>query len=294
MNNNTLSDIIHFASVQLACAGVDDPAGNVRFLAAHALGLGPREIDGQHDRVLSEEEKTSIVSLIDRRAKRETLNRITGKTEFCGLWFATNEATLEPRPNSEVIVRAIVKRIKAFPWFFRHRKRFRVLDLGTGSGCLLLSLLHALPNATGLGLDLAPRAIEQARENARILGLEARCDFKLNDWAEGIEEQFDIIAFNPPYIPTADVSKLMPSVCDFDPLSALDGGEDGLEPYRIVIPQLPKRLKKGGLAGIEFGLGQEEAVLALLKQAGYTDISLHRNARIFIVRQMRARQEQKQ
>jgi release factor glutamine methyltransferase len=286
MGNITISNIIHSASVQLACAGVDDPAGNTCFLVGHALGLAQNKVEDHLDLVLSEKEMSTIASLIDRRAKRETLNRITGKTKFCDLYFATNEATLEPRPNSETIVRAIVKRVKRFSWFLGRRKSLRVLDLGTGSGCILLSFLHALPCATGLGIDLAPRAIEQARENARHLDLDARCAFQLNNWADGIEEQFDIVAFNPPYIPTADIPKLMPAVRNFDPIGALDGGEDGLDPYRTVIPYLPKLLKKDGLAGIEFGLGQTESIGRFLKDAGYRDVRLYSDDSVFIVRQM--------
>jgi len=280
---------MHSASVQLTCAGVVDPVGNICVLAGHVLGLDPNEVRGQFDRVLTEEEEAHIVSLIDRRAKRETLNRITGKAKFCGLWFGMNEATHEPRSDGEIIVNAIVKKIKTPLWYVGKRKPMRILDLGTGSGCILLSLLHYLPNATGLGIDLAPRAIEKARENANQLGLDARCEFRINNWTTGLEGQFDIISFNPPYIPTADLPKLMPAVRDFDPVLSLDGGEDGLDPYRIVIPELPRLLKKGGLAGIELGNGQTEAVDLLLKQAGYTDITLLPDFRgldrVFIVRQ---------
>lgn len=289
MSRITVSDIMHSASLQLSCAGVDDPVGNTCFLVGHALDMPPNKVKGNLDRVLTEKEKDFLVSLIDRRAKRETLNRITGKTRFCDLFYATNEATLEPRPDSEIIVRAIVKRIKIFPWFLRRRKPLRVLDLGTGSGCILLSFLHYLPNATGLGLDLAPRAIEQASENAKRLGLDGRCEFKINNWADGVDELFDIIAFNPPYIPTAEIPTLMPAVRNFDPVRALDGGEDGLDPYRLVVPQLPKRLKKGGLVGIEFGVGQAESIALLLRQSGFTDINLYADFngidRVLIARQ---------
>lgn len=289
MSESTISDIMHTASVQLACAGVVDPVGNICVLVGHVLGLESHQVKDHFDRVLTEDEETAILALIDRRTKRETLNRITGKAKFCGLWFGMNEATHEPRTDGQIIVRTIVKRIKTPLWFFRKRKPLRVLDLGTGSGCIILSILHALPNATGLGVDLAPRAVEQARENARQLHLDSRCEFRINNWATGIEEQFDIISFNPPYIPTGDLPKLMTAVRDFEPVLALDGGEDGLDPYRIVIPQLPKLLKKGGWAGIELGNEQTDAVAQMLKQAGYTEITLCLDFRgldrVFIVRQ---------
>jgi release factor glutamine methyltransferase len=280
---------MHSAGVQLACGGVVDPVGNICVLVGHVLGLDPNKVNDHFDRVLTAKEEAAIVSLIDRRAKRETLNRIMGKAKFCGLSFGMNEATHEPRSDGEIMVKAIVKKIKTPLWFFRKRKPLRVLDLGTGSGCILLSLLHFLPSATGLGIDIAPRAVEQAWLNARQLGLDGRVEFRVNDWFTGIKEQFDIVSFNPPYIPTSDLPKLIPPVRDFEPRLALDGGEDGLDPYRIVIPELPKLLKKGGRAGIELGNKQTEAVEQLLKQAGYRDIKLWLDFRgldrVFIVRQ---------
>jgi len=274
-------DVINYAGVQLACAGVVDPCLNVRVLIGHALGLDPDDVLDHVTRVLTDDEVHAIDALIARRSKRETLNRIIGKGEFCGLWFELNEATLEPRPESEMIVHGILKKIKPFFWPFRARKSLRVLDLGTGSGCILLSFLKGLPNATGLGIDYAPRAVEQARKNAKRLGLDNRCEFRINNWDTGIVEQFDIVSFNPPYIPSWDISKLMPSVRSYDPVLALDGGDDGLNPYRVVIPALPKLLKKGGYAGIELGDDQTESVVKLLREAGFTDIGLSLDFRGF-------------
>ncbi|MDD4600959.1 MAG: peptide chain release factor N(5)-glutamine methyltransferase [Negativicutes bacterium] len=287
MSNITISDVMNSAVVQLACAGVEDPLLNIRVLVGHALGLKPNEVSSHAERVLTREEADLISSLIDRRAQRETLNRIIGKSEFCGLWFKTNEATHEPRTDGEILVRAVLKKAKPLFWRFRKRKPLRILDLGTGSGCILLSLLHALPNATGLGIDIAPRAIGQARENAERLGLANRCEFRINNWHTGIDEKFDIVSFNPPYIPSDDIPKCMRAVRDFEPILALDGGKDGLDPYRIVIPALPKLLKKGGYAGIELGDGQASDVAHLLRHAGFADIDLSYDfrgfERIFVV-----------
>ncbi|MDD3029117.1 MAG: peptide chain release factor N(5)-glutamine methyltransferase [Alphaproteobacteria bacterium] len=287
-DETTIADLFTSASVRLGCAGIADPFLNIRVLVGHALGLAPKDVSAQAMRVLTEEEQQVIEALIARREKRETLNRIIGKGEFCGLWFSMNEATLEPRPESESIVRSIVKRVRPFGGLFPSRKPLRILDLGTGSGCILLSFLHALPKATGLGIDIAPRAIEQARENAKRLGLDGRSAFRLNDWHTGIDEQFDIVSFNPPYIPLSDKPKLMPAVRDFDPPLALFGGEDGLDPYRMVIPALPGLLKDGGYAGIELGDEQTQDVGRLLKEAGFKDIDLLIDFRgfdrVFIVR----------
>lgn len=289
MGDVTISNIMDSASVTLACAGVEDPLLNVRVLVGHALGLSADKALANPDRVLSEEESGLIASLIERRSRRETLNRIIGKSAFCGHWFCTNEATLEPRPESEIIVRVILKKLKPFYWPFKARRPLRVLDLGTGSGCILLSFLKALPNATGLGIDLAPRAIEMARENAHSLGLETRAAFRLGNWHAGIDEKFDIVSFNPPYIPSSDIPCLMPAVRDFDPILALDGGTDGLDPYRVVVPALPGLLKNGGYAGIELGDGQTHAVGRMLKQAGFSKIDLSIDFRgfdrVFFVRE---------
>lgn len=288
MSPTTLSEIIRSSGLRLACAAVEDPLINVHVLVGHALGIPYKEVPKYNDRILTEEEETRILSLIDRREKRETLNRIIGKGEFCGLWFHLNEATLEPRPESESIVRIILKKLNPFWGRNRTKDPLRVLDLGTGSGSILLSFLHALPNATGLAIDIAPRAIEQAKENAARLGLQNRCEFRLNNWHTGLTEKFDIVSFNPPYIPRSDIPKLMPAVRNYDPILALEGGEDGLDPYRIVVPALPYLLKKGGYAGIELGDGQTDAVGDLLKKAGFAEIKLVTDfrgfERVFIVR----------
>ncbi|MFA5040853.1 MAG: peptide chain release factor N(5)-glutamine methyltransferase [Bdellovibrionales bacterium] len=288
MSITTISDIVDSASVRLTCAGVEDPFLNIRVLVGHALGLTPEDVPNHESRILTEKEVSLIDSLIERRSRRETLNRIIGKGEFCGLWFELNEATLEPRPESEIIVRFITKKIKTLFWRLRPRKPMRILDLGTGSGCILLSFLHTFPDATGQGIDLAPRAIDKARENAKRLGLDKRCEFRINDWDTGIKEKFDIVSFNPPYIPAADMPMLMPAVRDFDPHLALYGGKDGLDPYRVVVPSLPRLLKKGGYAGIELGDEQTDAVGSLLKKAGFTDIQLLIDFRgfdrVFVVR----------
>lgn len=274
MGDKTISDLVNSSAIRLACAGVNDALSNVYYLMGYALGLAPRDVPRQSKRVLTESEAVLINSYIDRRSRRETLHRILGKGDFCGLWFGLNEATLEPRPESEIIVQAILKKIKHPFRPLRSRKPLRILDLGTGSGCILLSFLHFLPNATGLGIDMAPRAIEQAKKNAQQLGLDQRCEFRTNNWDTDINERFDIISFNPPYIPTSDMPLLMPAVRNFDPQLALWGGEDGMDPYRVVVPALPRLLKTGGIAGIELGDGQTTTICDLLKRANFSDIQL--------------------
>jgi len=153
----------------------------------------------------------------------------------------------------------------------------RILDLGTGTGCLLLTLLHELPNATGIGIDISPRAVEQAAQNAVALGLNTRTTFRTGNWLENITEKFDIIVSNPPYIPASDIPALMPEVRDFDPACALDGGDDGLAPYRHIIPQLPYFLKPQGLAAFECGHGQAQDIAHLFYTHKFAHIETHKD-----------------
>jgi release factor glutamine methyltransferase len=155
--------------------------------------------------------------------------------------------------------------------------QIRILDLGTGTGCLLLSLLHELPDATGLGIDIASRAVEQAEANAVALELAARAKFRIGNWLEGITETFDVVVSNPPYIAAGDIPKLMPEVREHDPRRALDGGADGLDAYRLLIPALPRVMNPGALAAFEVGQGQAATVADLFRHAGFSNIETRKD-----------------
>lgn len=259
----------HFEK-QLADAKIDSPLFDARLLVSHALRLDYVELLSQSDRALSAKEMQKIESLIARRMAHEPVGRILGEREFWSLSFGLNEATLEPRPDSETLVEVALKNLRGKPLP-------RILDLGTGTGCLLLSLLHELPEATGIGIDIAPRAVEQATSNAKNLGLSSRATFKAGNWLEGITDKFDVIISNPPYIPAGDIPSLMPEVRDHDPLRALDGGKDGLEIYRLLASQLPHFLKPEGFVIFEVGMGQADDVAALCHKAGLTGITKHKD-----------------
>ena len=175
---------------------------------------------------------------------------------------------MEPRPDSETLVETALKHLRA-------KTAPRLLDLGTGTGCLLLALLHEIPDATGLGIDAAPRAVEQASINALNLGLSARAHFREGNWLQGITETFDAILSNPPYIPSAVIPTLMSDVCHYDPMLALDGGADGLDVYRLLIPQMPRLLKPDGFVIFEVGIGQTDDVVNLCSKAGLVRVSKH-------------------
>lgn len=263
----TLRAFLDRATAALAAAGIEQSRQEARWLA-DAL-LGGRRLDP--GRALTAEELTALEAALARRTAREPLDRILGEREFWSLPFRLSAATLSPRPDSETLVEEALARLpdRAAPW--------RLLDLGTGSGCLLLALLSELPAARGLGLDLASLAVETARENARRLGLADRATFREGDWGRAESGPFDLIVSNPPYIEQGHLPDLEPEVRDFDPPLALDGGPDGLAAYRALLPQARRLLAPGGLLVLELGQGQAEAVGALAQGQGFTHICLRRD-----------------
>ncbi len=261
MDGQPLAFILKHSIDQLRTVGIDDPGLDARLLITHVLGCERVDLMIQKDRLLTRQEIDTINALIARRAAREPVARILGLREFWGLPFGLNEATLEPRPDSETLIETALKRVASPP--------ARVLDLGTGTGCLLLALLHEWPQATGLGIDIAPRAVEQAQQNATRLGLSDRAAFRQGNWCETLTEHFDVIISNPPYIPHGDLTSLQPEVRGHDPMAALDGGADGLAPYRHLIPLLPSLLSRGGQVLFEVGISQATSVETLLKTHGF-------------------------
>lgn len=200
-------------------------------------------------------DETAYETMLARREAGEPVAYITGEREFWSLPLRVTPDVLIPRPDSETLVEAGLEAGFA-----------RVLDLGTGSGALLLAVLSERPQATGLGVDASAAALAVARVNAAALGLTGRADFRLGDWGAQISERFDLILCNPPYVETGAI--LSVEVRDFEPASALFAGADGLDDYRILVPQLPALLAPGGRAVLEIGWTQAEAVLALAAQAG--------------------------
>ncbi len=253
------SAALNQAAAALAAAGIENPRLEARLLLGHALGKTQEALLRDRGMV---EDMSGLAPLLARRLDREPLAYILGRREFWGLTFAVSPATLVPRPDSETLIHAA---LACFP----DRARVRsVIDLGTGTGCLLLAALNEFPGALGVGVDRDPAAAALARRNAAMLGLQYRAAFLAGDWAAAIAWRFDLVLGNPPYIRSSVIPGLAPEVARFEPERALDGGVDGLDAYRALIPALPRLLAPGGAAILECGEGQAGAVAALGRAAG--------------------------
>ena len=259
------------ATTSLQSGGVPQARRDARLLIAASLEVGIESVVGYPERLLSASQLTRAQDMIARRAAREPVSRILGRREFWGLDFQLSSATLDPRPESETVIEAVLERPVS------RRTAPHVLDLGTGSGCLLLALLSALPEASGLGVDLEPAALVTAAANAEALGLAGRCRFAVSDWDSAVTGLWDILLCNPPYVTEAQMTQLAPEVAEHDPWGALAGGADGLDAYRRLLPGLPRLLAPGGVAALEIGAGQAAAVGGMALAAGLSTAECRRD-----------------
>lgn len=254
--------VLRAATAALTEAGADAPARDSRLLLAAALGRDVSWLAVSPDAEVPADAAVSFDALVRRRAAREPLAQILGSKEFYGRPFRVSRAVLTPRPDSETVVDAVLALVAD------RDAPLRLCDLGTGSGCLALTLLAELPQARAVAVDRSAEALAVAAENAAALGVSARVDFRQGDWLAGVGGLFDVIVANPPYIPSADLDALTPEVRAFEPALALDGGSDGLDSYRAILSQAPAHLAPGGFAVLELGAGQEATVRALAQAAG--------------------------
>lgn len=259
---STLHAAMRAVGERLRAGGIAFPTEEARELVLTAAGLTPLALVRDPGLVLSAAQSARIGEFVSRRLHHEPLTRIAGEREFFGRRFLLSPATLDPRPDSEVLIEAVLELVEAEGWSGRP---LRVLDLGTGTGCLLLTLLAELPHAHGVGVDLAAGAVATATLNAERLGVADRVWFVCGDGSGAVREpgSFDVVVSNPPYIATAEIAELEPEVRDFDPLAALDGGSDGLDFYRAWVPAA-LHLARGGWIAFEVGAGQAEAVAGIM------------------------------
>jgi release factor glutamine methyltransferase len=259
---DTVGSILAEAAAALRKAGIDEPRRRARRLIAGLLELSPGELVSHPERQIRALEGLRLRRSLSRMVRGEPLSRILGWREFWGLRFALSPDTLDPRPDSETLVEAVLARLgdRGAPLAF--------LDLGTGTGCLLLALLSEFPAASGIGIDLAEGAAATARRNAEALGLGHRARFAVGNWGSALSGRFDVIVANPPYIGRAALAELPPQVGRYDPRAALDGGEDGLAAYRKIAGEVPELLAAGGIIATEVGLGQAAAAAKILEAGG--------------------------
>jgi len=255
----TLTQALRLATARLRRAGIDSAGEDARRLAAAVLGLTRAAILREPQRALSREETERLNGAVARRVLREPISRIIGTRDFYGRGFCLSPATLDPRPDSETVVTAAIELAREEGWL---EAPLRVLDVGTGSGCLLVTLLLELPAATGVGTDISAAALAIARDNARTLGVEHRSRWFAADGLAGVNGRFEVLVSNPPYIASAEIARLEPEVRDFDPHAALDGGSDGLSMFRRLAEEAGRLVPEGWII-LEVGDGQAEAVAAL-------------------------------
>lgn len=250
---------------RFVAAGIDTPRLDARMLVAHILDIRPQDIPIRSDMPLTADQADALEEMARRREAREPVSRILGRRGFWSIDLAVSADTLDPRADTETLVEAVLEAVPD------RMAPLRILDLGTGTGCILLALLSEFPAATGVGIDIAEGAVSTAQANARDLGLADRTAFHVVDWTMGLEigGDFDIVVSNPPYIPDGVIAGLEPEVRAFDPMRALAGGTDGLDAYRVLAPLVASRVRSGGLVAFEVGIGQADDVSALLVRAGF-------------------------
>lgn len=251
-------------TARLRAAGVPEPARDARRLMAAALGLAPERLVLAPE-TLADPAAAAFARMVGERARFRPVAQIVGARAFWGRDFVVSDAVLDPRPETEALVALALAGLRPAS----------VLDLGTGSGAILVTLLAEWPEAQGLGIDIDPAALAVAAANAARHGVAARAAFRQGDWTEGLAARFDLVVANPPYIAAAEVETLAPDVRDWEPRHALTAGATGLEAYVRIAAGLPAVLAPGGRAFLEIGAGQGDAVAAILRRAGLARVAVH-------------------
>jgi release factor glutamine methyltransferase len=266
----SVRDMVRLATAHLDQAGTPDAATDARRLVAHALGIERETLLRDPDIPPDAAAIARLTALLARRVAHEPVARIVGTRDFYGLSLSLGPATLDPRPDTETVV--TIARLIAERMDRADGRPLRLLDLGTGSGAIVLALLTELATAEAIATDISTEALEVARANADRLGLASRIRFVASHWLDQVNGRFDLIVANPPYIPTPDISDLAPEVARWDPRAALDGGPDGLDAYRAILGAIGGALAPGGWVVFEVGAGQAAAVSALATTHGLVPV----------------------
>ena len=265
----TVGTALDAAVRRLYAGGIDTARLDARLLLGDVLKLETTDLVAHPERPLAAPEVERFRDLIERRCRHQPVSQLLARREFWGLTFRVTADTLIPRPETETVVEA------ALAGLADRGHAIRILDLGTGTGCLLLALLHELPQATGIGVDRSPGALAVARANATALGLAERAELRLGNWSDGLTESFDLIVSNPPYITTPAMDQLAPEVARHEPHLALHGGWDGLDCYRAIAGGLAGILHPDGRLLLEIGADQGDSAAAIFAAAGFRCTARH-------------------
>ncbi len=267
---DTLATLRKKIEVRLRKKGIEEAPLDARLLISHIIPVTEIDFAINADQTVSNEQQNLIDILVQKREKRIPMSQIFGEKEFWSLSFKVTRDTLTPRPDSETLIEVALNE------FEDKNATLSILDLGTGSGCLLLTLLSELKNATGLGIDVSASAIKVANENATNLSLNNRATFLKSDWFEKLSKtkKFDLIIANPPYIGLNEKPELTPEVCEHEPYSALFAGEEGLDDYRIIAADISSYMSEKSIIILEIGYRQSSAVKDIFEQKGFKNINV--------------------
>lgn len=255
----------HEIAARLRVAGIDTPMLDGRLIVRHVTGLTDVDLIARPQMPVCDEHVQRIEALTDRRVQGEPVSRLIGYKEFFGREFKVTAATLDPRPDTEVLVEAGMQLLRERPG----DRAMRVLDIGTGTGCIAITLLAEVPHATGMATDKSADALKVCHSNAMALGVGDRLELMRTNWLDGVPGSFDLVVSNPPYIASQEIAGLEPGVREYDPGLALDGGQDGLDAYREIFANVTSLTQTDGHVLVEFGRGQHEAVVQIAGQQGF-------------------------
>ncbi len=267
----TIGALYRLTIEKFRCAGLETAMLDARLLLLEATGLSHEELISNENFVPDALKTARFDEFVDRRLCHEPVHRIIGKKEFFGLMFEIPPVVLEPRADTEILVETVLRWVDARPI---KSHPLRIVEIGTGSGAIILALLHELPNATGIATDISVDALNVARGNAINLDIKSRISFLEGDYFSPIAEKFDLIVSNPPYIARGEIETLAPEVRNFDPMIALDGGPDGLDAYRVLLAESANWLNDDGIVVFEIGHDQGKAVGLLAHDHGWKKIKI--------------------
>lgn len=262
-----IKTVLSPAKAELSNSGSPSASLDAELLLAYVLQITREKIIGYPEREISDSELQKYNALVERRIAREPMSHILGIREFWGREFKVNKHTLDPRPDSETLVQAALELVPD------KDKVLNIIDFGTGTGCLLLTLLAELPAAKGVGVDISEDALAVAKDNSRNLGLAKRSHFIVSSWGNEVQSKFDLIISNPPYIKSSDICGLEPEVAEYEPKGALDGGASGLECYKDLAPHIASLISDNGFVVLEFGMGQQTDVRNIMENVGLTFVA---------------------